>query len=69
MPFPIPQNGAEAMWNHKLRWSGAGRTETYATIFSEPGGRKPVPLVQKQWTLTPFGDERQTTLAEGGPTG
>jgi hypothetical protein len=21
-PFPIPQNGAEAMWNHRLRWRG-----------------------------------------------
>lgn len=66
VPFPLPQNGAEAIWNHKLRWAGAGRTETYATVFSEPSGRKFVPLVQKQWTLTPFGDDSQTTLAEGG---
>ena len=67
VPFPIPQNGAEAVWNHKLRWSGAGRIETYATIFSEGGGRSDfVPLVQKQWTLTPFGDDTQTTLAVGG---
>ena len=21
-PFPLPQNGAEAIWNHKLRWRG-----------------------------------------------
>ncbi|MES1943363.1 hypothetical protein PC39_04567 [Salinisphaera sp. PC39] len=21
-PFPIPQNGAEAIWNHRLRWRG-----------------------------------------------
>jgi hypothetical protein len=66
VPFPIPQTGAEAMWNHKLRWSGAGRTETYSTIFSEPTGRTFVPLVQKQWTLTPFGDDSQTSLAGGG---
>ena len=23
IPFPIPQNGAEVMWNHQLRWRGA----------------------------------------------
>ncbi|MDE0853973.1 MAG: DUF1329 domain-containing protein [Nevskia sp.] len=23
VPFPIPHSGAEAMWNHKLRWRGA----------------------------------------------
>ena len=55
IPFPMPKSGAEAVWNHKLRWSGGGRTETYSTIFSEPSGRGFVPLVQNQWTLTPFG--------------
>src|SRR3546814_11343703 len=20
LPFPVPANGAEAMWNHRLRW-------------------------------------------------
>ena len=66
VPFPLPQSGAEAVWNHKLRWSGAGRTETYATIFSEPSGRNFVPLVQNQWTLTPFGNENAKRLAESG---
>jgi len=23
IPFPIPQNGEEAIWNHLLRWRGA----------------------------------------------
>jgi hypothetical protein len=26
-PFPIPKNGAEAVWNHRLRWQGTGRFE------------------------------------------
>ena len=64
-PFPLPQSGAEAIWNHKLRWSGAGRIETYSTIFSEPSGRAFMPLVQKQWTLTPFGNDAATSLGEG----
>jgi Protein of unknown function (DUF1329) len=66
VPFPIPQSGAEAVWNHKLRWSGAGRIETYSTIFSEPSGRAFVPLVQNQWTYTPFGNENAKLLSESG---
>ena len=66
IPFPIPQSGAEAMWNHKLRWSGEGRTETYATIFSESSGGAFTPLVQNQWTLTPFGNQKAEHLADSG---
>lgn len=66
VPFPIPQSGAEAVWNHKLRWTGSGRIETYATIFSEPTGRSFVPLVQNQWTLTPFGNENAKLLSDSG---
>lgn len=31
IPFPIPQNGAEAIWNHLLRWRGA----SYHTNFTQ----------------------------------
>lgn len=51
--FPIPQNGAEAMWNHKLRYMGEGRIEYYSTIFSSKSGEA-APLVQDQWTTVPF---------------
>lgn len=66
VPFPIPQSGVEAVWNHKLRWNGEGRIETYSTIFSQPDGGSFVPLVQDQWTYTPFGDPRARTLSESG---
>lgn len=66
VPFPIPQTGAEAIWNHKLRWSGEGRTETYSTIFSESSGASFTPLVQNQWTLTPFGNPKAEHLADSG---
>ncbi len=56
MPFPIPANGAEAMWNYKMRWVGEGRIERYSTVFSSPGDGKFVPLVQDQWTATPLGN-------------
>ena len=51
--FPIPKTGAEAVWNHKLRYMGEGRIEYYATIFSNKGGDF-TPLVQDQWTIVPF---------------
>ncbi|CAG0958569.1 hypothetical protein BURK2_00605 [Burkholderiales bacterium] len=51
--FPIPQSGAEAMWNHKLRYMGEGRVEYYSTIFSSKGGDF-TPLVQDQWVTVPF---------------
>jgi hypothetical protein len=51
--FPIPKTGAEAVWNHKVRYMGEGRIEHYATIFSNKGGDF-TPLVQDQWTWVPF---------------
>ena len=51
--FPIPKQGAEAMWNGKVRYMGEGRIEHYATIFSAKGGDF-TPLVQNQWTWVPF---------------
>jgi hypothetical protein len=51
--FPIPKSGAEAVWNHKLRYMGEGRIEHYATIFSNKGGDF-TPLVQDQWVTVPF---------------
>ncbi len=64
VPFPLPKNGAEAVWNHKLHWVGAGRIERYATIFSNPKGGDFVPLVQDQWTQTLFGDQKAKSLEE-----
>ncbi|GAA0687698.1 DUF1329 domain-containing protein [Marinobacterium maritimum] len=36
IPFPIPQNGNEAIWNHTLRWYGEGKDATYesATVYT-----------------------------------
>ncbi|MCL4760902.1 MAG: DUF1329 domain-containing protein, partial [Burkholderiales bacterium] len=45
--FPIPKSGAEAVWNHKVRYMGEGRIEQYATIFSNRSGDF-TPLVQQQ---------------------
>ena len=65
VPFPLPASGAEAMWNHKLRWLGEGRIERYSTVFSQPGDGKFVPLVQDQWTATPNGNPAGKPMPEG----
>jgi hypothetical protein len=64
VPFPLPADGAQAMWNHKLHWVGEGRIERYATIFSQPKGGDFVPLVQDQWTYTPFGSTKAKSIEE-----
>jgi hypothetical protein len=63
-PFPFPKQGTEAMWNHKLHWTGEGRIERYATVFSSPKGGDFVPLVQNQWTITPFGNPKATSIED-----
>jgi hypothetical protein len=61
--FPIPKTGAEAVWNHKLRYMGEGRIEHYATIFSNKGGDF-TPLVQDQWTTIPFHSPKNKGVEE-----
>ncbi len=63
--FPIPKSGAEAMWNHKLRYTGEGRIEHYATIFSSKSGEF-TPLVQDQWTTIPFHNRNNKGVEEVG---
>ena len=39
IPFPIPKNGQEVMWNHLLRWNGVGAKHTYnGYIVNSDGG-------------------------------
>ncbi|MBE0701934.1 MAG: DUF1329 domain-containing protein, partial [Afipia sp.] len=53
--FPIPKNGAEAVWNHKLRYMGEGRIEHYSTLFSSRSGDFSQ-LAQNQWVIFPLHD-------------
>ena len=64
-PFPVPKNGAEAVWNHKLRWQGEGRHEYYATNFVNPDGSF-YGLYQDQFTLTPFAAAKAKSLEDVG---
>ncbi len=38
IPFPIPQNGNEAMFNHLLRWRGTGMEGEFRQANGQPNG-------------------------------
>ncbi|SFF54563.1 Protein of unknown function [Fontimonas thermophila] len=37
-PFPIPQSGAEVIWNHKLRWRGDAISQINSQLVVRPDG-------------------------------
>lgn len=39
VPFPIPQNGLELIWNHLTRWSGSHGEHTSTVYFSSTTGK------------------------------
>jgi hypothetical protein len=39
IPFPIPQSGEEAMWNHLLRWRGAAWKSTFTQYLTTADGK------------------------------
>lgn len=64
-PFALPKNGAEAVWNHRLRWQGEGRIEFYQTNFINPDGSF-YGLAQDQWVTTPFASAKVKSPEEVG---
>lgn len=45
IPFPIPKSGAEAIWNHELRWRGYAFHTTFKGYLSTADGKR-VPVVE-----------------------
>ncbi len=39
IPFPLPQNGAEAIWNHLLRWRGASWHASFTQYLTTGDGK------------------------------
>lgn len=42
IPFPIPKNGVEPIWNHKMRWRGTGVSRVYTQATVTPTGEPTV---------------------------
>ncbi|MBX3489174.1 DUF1329 domain-containing protein [Parvibaculum sp.] len=59
-PFPLPQSGAEAMWNHRVAFEGIARSVLGTTAVVSAGGQY-VPLKWDELRLSNFyNPERQT---------
>lgn len=66
-PFPLPANGVEAMWNHKLRYQGAGRIEPNFTMLSPRKGSSDfLKIGYTARYLAPFQSPEAKTLADAG---
>ncbi|MBR0566257.1 DUF1329 domain-containing protein [Azoarcus sp. L1K30] len=65
IPFPFPKNGAEAMWNYKLRYTGMGRRAQISALLPDKDGGY---TENKQWAyeLYPFNDPAVTGPADVG---
>ncbi|MCD6681818.1 MAG: DUF1329 domain-containing protein [Burkholderiaceae bacterium] len=61
--FPVPKNGAEAVWNHKLRIQSEGRIEHYSTLFSAKSGDFSQ-LAQNQWVTYPLHMDKDKSFDE-----
>lgn len=61
--FPIPNTGAEAMWNHTLGYTGDGKIGYNAIIVPTKGGRFTVVHERDQF-FPLFGDERIDTIED-----
>ncbi|MBK4718569.1 DUF1329 domain-containing protein [Azospirillum sp. YIM DDC1] len=79
VPFPIPANGVQAMWNHILRWRGNSFSRTGATVLPEAGGIYTAAVYREDWQSSyaagidggrPFHYRRTTLMpkAEAGTT-
>jgi hypothetical protein len=59
IPFPIPKNGLEVIWNHILRWRAEGALRQIAQAAPTRGG---------QYTLVKFNDKFDFRYVHGGMT-
>lgn len=67
VPFPIPQSGAQAMWNHKLHWKGEGFYMGYAG-YIPPKGSEGIgePIGQEEWEMSPMWSPANKGVADSG---
>ena len=66
-PFPLPASGAEAIWNHKLRYEGEGRIEPNYTMLSPSRGDSDFTKIDtKSWYLVPFHSPNTKSISDIG---
>jgi hypothetical protein len=58
IPFPMPQNGDEAMWNHLTHYQPACTQLKYSAYHVEPGGRATLSSSVEGWLHAPYWQEK-----------
>ncbi len=51
-PFPIPKSGAEAIWNHKLRWRGEALSRINNNLVVDPKGQFQATRVREDYRFS-----------------
>lgn len=63
IPFPIPHNGAEAMWNHLVRYQPECSQVKFSAWHVDPNGRATMSSSAEGWLQTPYWQEKSTADA------
>lgn len=63
VPFPVPKNGAEVMWNFLMRYRGFAIDfgEDWTIVSPRPGSSEFLKVKQKQFNLLPWARRGSTT--------
>lgn len=66
IPFPIPENGAEVMWNAKMHYRGVGLEMRNQIVAVSPrkGSTEWIKIVADSAVYFPWGDKAGTTFAK-----
>lgn len=54
IPFPIPKDGYEVIWNHRLAWSGETGYMPFATWIVTPQGKRIMASKADEWFTSPY---------------
>jgi Protein of unknown function (DUF1329) len=63
IPFPVPHTGAEAMWNHLVRYQAECSQVKFSAWHVAPGGRVTMSSSSEGWLQTPYWQEKSTADA------
>ncbi|MGH6802706.1 MAG: DUF1329 domain-containing protein, partial [Methyloceanibacter sp.] len=68
-PFPIPQSGAEVIWNHKIKWRGERVTRYNNQMIVQLDGTFQLTKIIEDAIFPYSSVEKPGTLVKGGATG
>jgi hypothetical protein len=66
IPFPMPQNGAQAMWNAKMKYAGIGldMPRLYTALSPRKGASEWIAATSNQTYFYPWGKKGSTPLSQ-----